>query len=148
MRRFLSVLIVGLAIVFAATSCKNANIPTLIEGEWHYSDDHCDIYVAFSSASTFELFQRLGEGRYYHYDGTWSLSKGVISGTYSDGTAWGSSYEVDFDGDNTMMLTATNGSSESNTYTRTQIPDEVLDYSTSGLRSQLEESAEQPAPVL
>lgn len=114
-----------LSMALIAGGCKKEKIQSNIAGEWHCSVEECDIYLAFDPDGTFELYQKLGEGRYYQYNGSWSTDKNIVSGTYDDGTPWGSSYEVEFDGSDKMTFSATNGSGEVNTYTRTSIPEEV-----------------------
>ena len=103
-----------------------------IVGEWQLSDvvtkatigeETVNVYVSFTADSSFELYQQLGTGWYRYYSGTWELKDGVLSGNYSNGKAWGSSYSVSFDGDN-MILTTPSGN-ETDTYIRTTIPDVV-----------------------
>ena len=97
-----------------------------VVGEWHCAPEglDVDVYVAFATEGTFDEYQRIGEGRYRHYAGTWSVNKSVLSGAYADGTEWGSSYTLSFDGE-TMTLTAKNDSAEAITYTKVTIPAEV-----------------------
>ena len=99
---------------------------TKVVGEWHCAPEgyDVDVYVAFDAAGTFDEYQRLGEGRYRHYEGTWSVEKSVLSGVYVDGTEWGSTYTLSFNSD-TMTLTANNESAEAITYTKVTIPAEV-----------------------
>lgn len=99
-----------------------------VVGEWHCAPEgmDVDVYVAFDAAGTFDEYQRLGEGRYRHYAGTWSVNKSTLSGVYADGTEWGSSYTLSFDGE-TMTLTANNDSAEAIVYTKTTIPADVKD---------------------
>ena len=102
------------------------NNATKIVGEWHCAPEgyDVDVYVAFDAAGSFEEYQRLGEGRYRHYAGTWSVDKSVLSGVYADGTEWGSTYTLSFEGE-TMTLTANNESAEAIVYTKCEIPAEV-----------------------
>ena len=95
-------------------------------GEWHCAPEEydVDVYVAFTTEGTFDEYQRVGDGRYRHYAGTWEVNKDELSGVYADGVAWGSSYKVAFSGD-TMLLTSTNNSAETMTYTKEIIPEEV-----------------------
>ena len=99
-----------------------------VVGEWHCAPEgmDVDVYVAFDAAGTFDEYQRVGEGRYRHYAGTWSVNKSVLSGVYADGTEWGSTYTLTFEGE-TMTLTANNDSAEAITYTKVTIPAEVKD---------------------
>lgn len=103
-----------------------------IVGEWQLSeittkatigDQTVNVYVSFTADSNFELYQQLGTGWYHYYSGTWTLEKGVLSGVYSNGKAWGSTYSVSFNGDK-MVLTTPSGT-ETDTYTKTTIPAEV-----------------------
>lgn len=147
MRKFLYMTLALVGLMFAGTGCNSdEKTATLVEGSWHYASDEVDIYVSFASSGDFCLYQKLGEGRHYLYNGTWLLEDNILSGKYNDGTPWGSAYEVSFEGDNKMTLTATNGSSERNTYTRTTIPEEVLEESVCKVRGGAVEE-EIPTPV-
>ena len=108
-----------------------------VVGEWHCApeDMDVDVYVAFDAAGTFDEYQRLGEGRYRHYAGTWSVAKNELSGVYADGTEWGSSYTLSFDGD-TMTLTANNESAEAMVYTKSVIPAKIKDEAIDPLGSE------------
>lgn len=122
------------AAVFAivcAVSCrkeeKKINNADTIIGEWHCTPEglEADIYVAFDADGEFELYQKVGEGRHRHYWGTYGIEGNTLSGTYSDGDPWGSSYSMEFVSDGEMKLTALNGSDEVTTYLREDIPAEV-----------------------
>ena len=125
---FMAVALVALVI----TGCGKDNEPSAnslngkVVGEWHYASEEydADVYVAFAAEGTFDEYQRLGEGRYRHYSGTWTMNKDVLNGVYDDGVEWGSSYKVVF-GDDTMTLTSTNGSAEAIIYVKDIIPEEV-----------------------
>ena len=108
-----------------------------VVGEWHCApeDMDVDVNVAFDAAGKFDEYQRLGEGRYRHYAGTWSVTKNELSGVYADGTEWGSSYTLSFDGD-TMTLTANNESAEAMVYTKSVIPEEIKDEAIDPLGSE------------
>lgn len=115
------------------TGCKKDEKPVdykgLLPGEWHCAavEFGADVYVSFEKDGDFDLYQMLGQGRYRHYTGSWSIEGDILSGTYSDGTAWGSSYKMSFSGKDSMVLTAQNGSEEAMTYSRESIPSEVKD---------------------
>ena len=120
-------------VALAMSGCKKEPQPTpvtdvkaMVVGEWHCAPEayDIDVYVSFDALGTFDHYQRIEEGRYRHYNGTWSVEGNLLSGVYSDGEAWGSSYNVSFEGD-TIVLTATNASAETMTYTKESIPDEV-----------------------
>ena len=95
-----------------------------ILGEWHSTSISVngDIYLSFSEDKTYELYQKIGEGRYRKYEGTYTVTGSVVSGKYSDGEKWGSDYEASFEGEK-LILTAQNGSSEVCTYEKKALPD-------------------------
>ena len=118
-------------VALAITGCgkeepSSNDLATKILGDWHYASKEydVDVYVTFNADSTFEEYQRLGEGRYRLYTGTWTMKGSELNGVYSDGVNWGSSYKVSFAGD-TMTLIATNKSAETLTYTKESVPETV-----------------------
>ena len=123
--------IMAAIMLIVATGCKKEDkkkdLKAITVGEWHCVPEgmDADIYVAFAAEGGFDLYQQIGEGRHRHYTGTWTLEGNILSGIYADETAWGSSYKVEFSDDNTMILTAQNGSEEIMTYVRESVPAEV-----------------------
>ena len=103
-----------------------------VVGEWQLSNistkatiggQTVNVYVSFTQDGKFELYQQLGTGWYKYFDGTWKLNGKELSGSYSNGKAWGSAYTVTQSG-NTLTLTTASGK-ETDTYTKTTIPDSV-----------------------
>lgn len=58
---------------------------------------------------TFDLSQTVGEGRARTFSGTWTLVETTLSGNYSDGTPWGSSYEVSLSDDKSQLTLTSKG---------------------------------------
>lgn len=101
-------------------------------GEWHctLSDIEADIYLWLMEDQAFELYQKIGDGRYCLYKGTWSADNatGVLSGKYNDGSLWGSSYKATVSEDNEhMSLTPEKDASKEQVYQRCTIPTEIKD---------------------
>lgn len=113
-------LLIALAVVFLSSCVKGSDTVTAIVAEWHLvemtgvqADDLPSVYIDFKADLTFEIYQKVGEGRYRRYDGTYVVTEDVVTGKYSDGEDWGSGYAVSFDGDDEILvLTADNGSGE------------------------------------
>ena len=82
------------------------------------------VYVEFAEAGTFSLYQKIGEGRYTAFTGKWRLTDNeILSGTYSDGTAWGP-YTAAVAGSNLTL--ASSGGKEVDTYKKiASIPESV-----------------------
>ena len=104
-------------------------------GEWHLSDISVvtkaqepydiSVYLAFSKNGSFDLYQKLQDGKYVHYTGKWEMADGQLYGYYTDGTPWGAgSYGVSLSS-KTLKLTANNGLGEVTTYKREKIPSSV-----------------------
>ena len=115
-------LLLILSAVLTAVSCgtKGPEISTAIVGEWQLvsvsgQTSVPEVYVNFAQDLSFELYQKIGEGRLRKYQGTYTVTETIVSGVYSDGKAWGSDYEASFEGEN-LVLTAQNGSAEVCTY--------------------------------
>ena len=132
MKRFIYMIIAAAAIT---VSC-NKEVPqidyrTTLTGEWHgtVQSYDADIYLSFNEDGSFDLYQRIGEGRHEHFTGTWKIDGKVLSGTYSNGDGWGSSYELTFVTEDAFTTTALNGSGETVSYTREAIPSEVMENS-------------------
>lgn len=100
-----------------------------IAGEWHctVSDMDADIYLSLVSGNTFELYQKVGEGAYRLYRGTWTLDEktAVLTGKYNDGEAWGSGYGVVLSEDENTMTLEPSAGGEGQTYRKESIPSDV-----------------------
>jgi hypothetical protein len=120
-------LILVLSALMSVCSCggnknEGPDVTAAIVAEWHLVDvtgvDSSEIpqvYLDFKADKSFELYQKIGEGRYRKYNGTYTVSGNVLSGKYSDGEDWGCSYGVSF-AESNLKLAADNGSEEVCTY--------------------------------
>lgn len=110
-----------------------------IAGEWHcvVSDMDADIYLSLASDNKFELYQKVGEGAYRLYRGTWSLDEktAVLTGKYNDGEAWGSSYTVAVSEDKNSMTLVSLEAKEEQVYRRENIPADVKEGCVVEVRS-------------
>ena len=94
--------------------------------EWHSTtlSLDADIYLSFEENNTFELYQKIVEGAYRLYRGTWNLEEDILTGKYNDGEDWGSAYQVTLNGDS-MTLTSKDESALETVYKRTAIPESI-----------------------
>ncbi len=126
------------AALLCAVSCKEPlpDEPAISEsiiGEWQlsgvstkavtFAGQTVDVYLAFETGGGFTLYQMLGQGRYHSYTGKWAVAGNTLTGTYSSGSSWGSSYTVDIT-DKTLTLTSDTGG-EVDTYVKVSIPDSI-----------------------
>jgi hypothetical protein len=126
-------IVLAFAVMAAAVSCgKKAEKPMDITGEWNLTrvetkattigDQSVDVYVSFATDKSFVIYQMLGTGRYRKFSGTWTLTDKTLSGKYSDGSQWGSTYEVEIAED---VMTLSSASGEESTYKKSTIPASV-----------------------
>lgn len=131
MKNILKLLMV-LSVVLGSVSCggsgdEGPQVSEKIVAEWHLVSmsgvsSVPQVYVNFAQDMSFELYQKVGEGRYRRYDGTYTVTGSVVSGSYSDKKKWGSDYDASFDGEK-LVLTAKNGSAEVCTYEKKALSD-------------------------
>ena len=131
-------MIVALAALVAFTACGGSKEeqPVDITGEWNLVNvqtksatlggQTVDVYISFSSDRSFTMYQMIGAGRYHKYSGTYLLDGTTLSGKYSDGKQWGSSYEVELSSSDSQLI-LTSGSGEVDTYKKASIPSDVID---------------------
>lgn len=116
------------------SSCKEEeDLPLNIIGTWNITGiqtkaanlggQTVDVYITFDEGNTFDLYQMVGQGRYSHYAGTWSLVETTLTGKYSDGTSWGSSYEISQNDERTTLTMSAAG--EDYTYKKSSLPSDL-----------------------
>ena len=98
-----------------------------IAGDWHLTswcgaEPSFDIYLSISEDGVVSLFQRFTTRLWETYYSTVEFENGIISGIYTDGVAWGTSYYVTISGD-TMTWVDVTDSSDISVYTRCTLPD-------------------------
>ena len=105
-----------------------------IEGEWHmvsYSgemSENIDLYVKFNADRTFVEYQKLRFPYFVKYAGQYSITDHVLTGMYDDNTPFNSSYNVEFDSDNTRLtLSSVEYPDDITVFAREAIPSSVTD---------------------
>lgn len=132
MKKIISMLLIGASLILAGCGDngdggKEKN-PLDITGTWELSgieitkaaqlgDETIEVTITFNADKTFTMSQVLGEGRPKEFTGTWALTEQTLTGKYSSGKAWGSSYEVSVE--NSTMTMIPEGGAEIYTYRKT-----------------------------
>lgn len=97
-----------------------------IAGVWHLTSwrgatPSFEVYMDITATGGITLYQCL-ESRYWDvYQSTAAIENGVIYGVYTDGVAWGASYNLSV-ADNTMTWISTADSTDVSVYTRSSLP--------------------------
>lgn len=128
MKKILYILCVLLVIAGCGKSGEEKKTLTeQLYGEWHSTSLSVsgDVYINFTEAKTFELYQKIGEGAYRLYRGTWNVEEDLLTGKYNDGEDWASAYRIKIE-DNKLTMTSMNDASEVTTYTAAMIPEDVM----------------------
>lgn len=139
MKRITNIVLTLAAAVCLAASCeKEDKAPALdpaIVGEWHLAEtlvdgteldgQLVDVYLVLNSDCTFEIYQKSGSqnNRYDLYTGTCSSNDGILTGTYSNGTPWGSSYKYKVVG-SSLTLTSSD-LLEEQIYDKESVPEDI-----------------------
>ena len=115
-------------------------VQTDIYGKWHLatvsgSAPEFDIYIEFTKEGEFNIYQQVWTLTYEHYTGTFTSKGDVLSGEYSDGTAWTGSYKYSV-ANSKLTLTNVENSDEVNVYTACKIPAEVIEEATTATRAE------------
>ena len=124
------------ALLLTATGCEKPadRLIDKIVGEWHYTAEENgvaeDVWLSFGADGTFEIYQKIGEGPYWHSTGEYTAdpATGILIGVYSDRYPWKYSYKVEA-GTGTLQMSAVEIEGHTVTYTRETIPAEVRDKS-------------------
>ena len=106
--------------------CKKEKPAVLdITGTWELMDittkaaqigeETIEVEITFNADKTFSLSQMLGQGRPVNYAGTWLLEGTKLSGKYSDGKSWGTTYQVVVEG-SVLTMTPEKTGAESYVY--------------------------------
>ena len=128
------ILYIFIAAICLLTSCeKELKFPEKLYGDWYchstsLTSTDVHVYVTFNEDS-FILYQKIGDGAYRVYNGTYTLTPGesgscILTGEYSDGTPWGAEYVVISSSNDIIIFTA---GDVTETYTRVTggIPEDV-----------------------
>ena len=113
MKRIINIFILTVSALVLAASCEKA--PKAEEGivaEWQLTDmtgyeaaNLPEVYIEFRADKAFEIYQKVGDVmRYRKYTGVYSVSGTTLTGEYSDGEDWGSSYKVSFEADGAILV--------------------------------------------
>ena len=104
--------------------------------EWHSTtlSLDADIYLSFEENNTFELYQKIVEGAYRLYRGTWNLEEDILTGKYNDGEDWAAAYQISIEGE-TLTMTSKNDAAEVSVYKKAEIPSNVKESSETIVKS-------------
>ena len=104
--------------------------------EWHSTtlSLDADLYIRFAGDKTFELYQKIVEGAYRLYRGTWNLEEDILTGKYNDGEEWAATYQISIEG-NTLTMTSVNDAAEVSVYEKTEIPSRIKETSETIVKS-------------
>ena len=144
MKGIVNKILFAAAAILALASCVKSEEALVknLAGDWYYetveSDVPVQVYVSFANDMTFQLFQKVGDGAFRKYTGTYTFDGTVLDGVYSDKSTWKEAKNVTFDGD---ILTAVGvKTGETITYVRKLVPATVRYHYTDAVKSMALES--------
>lgn len=135
MKKTIIRLVAVLTVIFMSVACgeKSGDDVVNVSGEWHLVSyegidiSDVEVYLKFDKG-IFDLYQKLEEGRFRHYHGSYSVNGNTMTGQYDDGEPLGGgSYTVSLESDNsTLTLIPQNDPNEISVYEHAVIPNEVI----------------------
>ena len=144
MKGIVNKILFAAAAILALASCVKSEeaLVKKLSGDWYYetveSDVPVQVYVSFANDMTFQLFQKVGDGAFRRYIGTYTFDGTLLDGVYSDKTEWKEAKNVTIDGD---VLTAVGvKTGETITYVRKLVPATVRYHYTDAVKSMALES--------
>lgn len=140
MKKYIRAIVATVCCVIAVTACdKNKGDDGRIEnlklaGDWGlvtWEDDEVSgifsVYMRLQENGRFELYQQLTTSWYEKLTGSYKDSDGTLSGRYSDGEPWVSSYDYELSADGKrLVLTSQSEGHERSVYERTSIPSDIV----------------------
>lgn len=136
MKRILLIISAVLILASCGKDGKKKTTADYLYGEWHSTSISVtgDVYISFTDDMKFEMFQKIGEGAYRLYRGSWNVEGDLLTGKYNDGEDWAAAYTVTVD-DRSLTMISTNDAAEKSTYTRTEIPEDVRNSNETVVKS-------------
>ena len=114
-RKLIKLFSVAAAVLITACTTGKEEKAIDITGTWdligievtkaaQLGDETVSVEITFNADKTFSITQTLGGGRAEEFAGSWQLAGNVLTGKYSNGKAWGSSYEVSVENSTLTMI--------------------------------------------
>ena len=114
-RKLIKLFSVAAAVLMTACTTGKEEKAIDITGTWdligievtkaaQLGDETVSVEITFNADKTFSITQTLGGGRAKEFAGSWQLAGNVLTGKYSNGKAWGSSYEVSVENSTLTMI--------------------------------------------
>ena len=144
MKTIINKILLAAAAVLVLASCAKSEEAAVkkLAGDWYYETVEADVpvqvYASFAKDMTFQLFQKVGDGAFRRYTGTYTFDGTILNGVYSDKTAWKEAKSVTIDGDVLVAVGVT--TDESITYVRKLVPATVRYHYSDALKSVADES--------
>ena len=139
MKGIVNKILFAAAVVLALVSCVKSEDALVkdLAGDWYYETVEADVpvqvYVSFAKDMTFQLFQKVGDGAFRRYTGTYTFDGTLLDGVYSDKAPWKEAKNVTVDGDSLTAVGVVTG--ESITYVRKLVPATVRYHYSDALKS-------------
>ena len=114
-RKLIKLFSVAAAVLMTACTTGKEEKAIDITGTWdligievtkaaQLGDETVSVEITFNADKTFSITQTLGGGRAEEFAGSWQLAGNVLTGKYSNGKAWGSSYEESVENSTLTMI--------------------------------------------
>lgn len=132
MKKIISALLCSIALLSACKKEDNT-LASQLTGSWELSSldgsavrEGMSVWLDFYPDGTFCIYQRAdSDSQYRKLSGSWSVTGTTFKGTYDDGSALASDYEISIDGEHLKMTSIPTG--EETRYKRASLPESVTE---------------------
>lgn len=97
--------------------------------QWRGAEPSFDVYLDIDAEGGLTLYQRIESRNWDVYTSSVALNDGVVRGTYTDGVAWGSAYNVTIT-QSSMTWVSVNDATDVSVYTRAELPEGLIEVAT------------------
>ena len=93
--------------------------------EWNGEAPEFNVYINFEKGE-FDIYQQVYSLYYEHFEGAYSVSGDIVTGTYADGTNWACGYKFEV-ADGKLTMYSQEDQSVVSVYEKCEIPQSVID---------------------
>ena len=134
----LKIFSLAMVLLLALTGCgdkeRGKTDKGLVAGEWQLAQwndatPEFKVYIDFNADGTFEMYQQVWSFDYEYFEGNYTITDDIVTGTYSNGTNWACGYKFEIL-DGQLKLASQEDQSVVSIYESCTIPAEIKEEAT------------------
>ena len=102
----------------------NALVGEWVLTSWSEAQPEFNVYIDFNDDNTFEMYQQVWSFDYELFAGNYTVNGDIVTGSYTDGSAWACGYKFIVEGD-VLTMYSQEDVSVASVYEKCTIPEEI-----------------------